>query len=59
MTMETLKHEPSLDPPKQRAVCTCSECGEPIYEGESAYNLPQWGWVCEDCMKAAYKVVEW
>jgi len=42
----------------QRAVCQCSECGEPIYEGESAYNFPKWGWVCEACNAAAYKVVD-
>lgn len=43
---------------RQRAVCQCSECDEPIYEGESAYNLPKWGWVCETCMNNSYKVVD-
>ena len=45
-------------PKPQKAVCQCSECDEPIYEGESAYYLTRWGWVCEACMSAAYKVVE-
>lgn len=57
MTMEILRHEPKSEPPEPKVACQCSECDEPIYEGESAYLLPRWGWVCEDCMKAAYKVV--
>ena len=41
-----------------KVVCQCSECDEPIYEGESAFCFPRWGWVCEHCADMAYKVVE-
>lgn len=37
-----------------RVIAQCSECGEPIYEGESAYNFLKWGWVCEHCADMAY-----
>lgn len=35
-----------------RAVCSCSECGEPIYEGERALHVTGWGWICESCIEA-------
>lgn len=37
-----------------RVVCQCSECDEPVYEGESAYCFSKWGWVCEHCADMAY-----
>ena len=40
-------------PKPQKVAHQCSECGEPIYEGETAYSL-KWGWVCENCMMNAY-----
>ena len=41
-----------------RVVAFCSECGEPIYDGESAYCFPKWGWVCEHCADMAYTEAE-
>lgn len=45
-------------PTKPKVVCQCSECDNPIYEGETAYKLPRWGWVCEDCINAAMEIAE-
>ena len=43
--------KPLVEP---RVIAQCGECGEPIYEGESAYNFLKWGWVCEHCADMAY-----
>ena len=56
--MIDLGFEPRLEPPESKAVQTCSECGEPIYEGEVAYHFPGWGWVCEGCVRSAMEVAE-
>ena len=50
MTMDTSFREPRLEPPKQKAVHTCSWCDEPIYEGEDCWDLSPYGWCCKDCM---------
>ena len=55
--MTDIGHEPRLEPAEPRAVHQCSECGEPIREGEFAYNF-SWGWICETCAANAYEVVE-
>lgn len=57
MTMEHLTHEPSLTPPEPKAVHQCSVCDEPIYEGECAYNIPHYGWICEHCADMCYEEV--
>lgn len=44
-------------PEQPKVAHTCSECDEPIYEGESAYHF-KWGWVCEHCADRAYTVAE-
>lgn len=42
--------------PKQpKAVHQCSVCDEPIYEGEMAYNIPGYGWICEHCADMHYE----
>lgn len=44
--------------PKPQSVAhQCSECGEPIYEGESAYHFG-FGWICEICVRRAHEVVD-
>ena len=48
--MERICHEPPLDPPEPVVVCSCSECGEPIYSGDRAIHLAGWGWICESCV---------
>ena len=42
---------------EQKVAHQCSECGEPIYEGEDCYAL-KWGYVCEACMMNAWEVAE-
>lgn len=44
-------------PENPKVAHQCSECDEPIYEGESAYEF-KWGWVCEHCADMAYTVAE-
>ena len=48
MNMEYVP-EPRLEPVEPKAVHQCSVCDEPIYEGEMAYNIPGYGWICEHC----------
>ena len=43
---------------RPKALCQCSVCEEPIYEGESAFNFPDYGWVCEHCADRCYTTVE-
>lgn len=50
--------EPRLDPPEQEEVESCVCCGRGLYEGESARYFADYGWVCDECVKSAYKVVE-
>ena len=41
-------------PEQEKVAHQCSECGEPIYVGEDAYEL-SFGWVCKDCMENAFR----
>lgn len=56
--MFDIGHEPSLEPPEAKVVHQCSGCDEPIYEGDSAYEIPGYGWICEQCANRFYKVVD-
>lgn len=58
MIMSDIGHEPRLEPPEDEVYCSCNICGESIYYGETAYNLPRWGWVCEGCIRNAMEVAE-
>lgn len=58
MTMCDIGHEPRLEPREPKVAHQCSGCGEGIYEGESAYYIKGWGWMCEQCIASAYKVAE-
>jgi len=49
--METLKHEPRLDPPEPKVAAQCAKCGEFIYEYEDACPVPGWGWLCDSCAR--------
>lgn len=35
----------------------CVECREHI-QNDYAYNIPKWGWVCEDCINDFWESVE-
>lgn len=55
--MERLNDHPAIRaaerygyPKPQKAVHTCSWCGEPIYEGEDCWDLSPYGWCCQNCM---------
>lgn len=44
--------EPRLDPPRDpEVICECSECGRPIYDGELALHVTDWGWICSNCIR--------
>ena len=58
MTMIDIGHEPPLDPPEPEVVQICEICGGEIYEGNSAYLIPSYGWICECCMNGCYEVAE-
>ena len=58
MAMTDLGFEPRLDPPEPKAVCQCSVCGEPIYEGEDACHFDNYGWVCLFCVKSSQREVD-
>lgn len=45
-------------PEQPKVAHQCSECDEPIYEGESCFHFPRWGWVCEHCADMAYTVAD-
>ena len=47
-----------LEPAAPKVAHQCSVCEEPIYEGESAYNIKGFGWICEHCADLAYEVAE-
>jgi formylmethanofuran dehydrogenase subunit E len=62
--MEQLNDHPAIraaerygypEPPKVAA--QCSECEEPIYEGEAAFRF-SFGWICEHCADRAYQTAE-
>lgn len=55
MKMDTSFREPDLTPWEPKAVHQCSVCDEPIYEGEMAYNIPGYGWICEHCADMHYE----
>ena len=55
--MEMLR-DYKLEPREPKVAHQCSVCGEPIYEGESAYNIRNFGWICEHCADLAYEVAE-
>lgn len=42
-------------PKKSKVAHQCSVCEEPIYEGEMAYDIPHYGWMCEHCADRCYK----
>jgi predicted RNA-binding Zn-ribbon protein involved in translation (DUF1610 family) len=44
-------------PTQPKVVHQCSECGQPIYDGDSCYAF-SWGWICEDCADRAYQIAE-
>lgn len=56
--MEQLKVEPKLEPVEPKVVHTCSVCDGPIYAGESAFFIRDYGWMCEHCADLAYTVAD-
>jgi hypothetical protein len=36
--------------PEPPVVCECSQCGEPIYEGDAVYDIHDEKW-CESCIE--------
>lgn len=42
--------EPPLDPPEDKIICNCTECGGEIFEGEQYYAHPDGSPVCSDCL---------
>lgn len=47
-------HEPPIDPPEYelRIKCECAYCGEPIFEGDTYYELGG-NPICEVCIDEA------
>lgn len=39
------------DPQDAPAFMYCAHCGGEIYNGETAYDVPEFGIVCCDCIK--------
>lgn len=31
-------------------ICTCKECGEPIFEGDDYYEIYSEEYICEECI---------
>lgn len=40
-------------PEEQEPVAYCSQCGDPLYEGDALYTVD--GGICEDCLRDGYR----
>lgn len=49
-----------LEPREAQPVWYCTCCGDPIYEGDTYYDLSEWNLeaICESCMACLRKVAE-
>lgn len=48
-----------LDPPEdtRRVFDSCAICEDPIFEGDDAWDIPNYGYCCERCIKDA-RIIE-
>lgn len=50
--------EKNGEPKPPKVAHQCSVCDGPIYEGESAFFIRDYGWMCEHCADMAYTVAD-
>lgn len=41
----------NLDPPEEKHIRVCPDCGGEIYKGDTVYELEQGYFVCESCFR--------
>ena len=63
--MERLNDHPAIRaaerygyPKPQKVVHQCSWCDEPIYDGETCYDMNPHGWCCKYCMESKRTTAE-